>query len=520
MADRPTPAARTIKPLKLQPFTLPIIAATLSDEHFLGKGIPHSPDDFSRFHITRLSLHIRNSGPGILVTNDSHRLLLMLERECAGDPSWQVKVAIREGMIARHDERICIRKSVIGFVGFRRAPGERTKNRYWHVLDPSVFLDDAKAALPLAELALWAEDVCGWCGDNGIHPRPTAGGLAGQLLRHPRFYGEPRRKVPGATNERAREALPGNHYELRADRNRTYAADYIDQASAHHHAALAAPVPDAFVYAVGHYRDMRDTEWCQPADIAGSFGLIRARIWTPDTHKYPTQWKTWVDDFRPAWAQSPGSRLAYLYTNELDLLAELGGRIEYITAAWLSDTHDPGLQAYAQWALEETARAEPERREWLKRVLLTPYGLLAARPDFFEVGFRRARGGEIRPYPIGGTMMPFHIHRTSKPVHPRIAHVIQRGMIEAETRAESIRFANRLLAEGEHVLCIYSDGVLVRTLPWRTQARLVTHPWRHKATLTGLRFISEQAFESQQIVRLPGIPVAGRSRKAFTSAAM
>lgn len=471
---------------------------------------------------------IRHTGPGIIVTNDSHGLLLALETVFGDDPNWQVKVTIREGMIAREDERICIRKTIIGFVGFRRAPGERTKNRYWHMLDPSVFLDDAKAAMPLAELALWASDVIDWCHGQGIQIRSTAGGLAGQLLRHPRFYPAPRRKVPGATNERAREALPGNHYELRADRNRTYAADYIDQASAHHQATLIAPVPDAYVYALGHYRDMRDEPWVVPEErhgqpvlpIAG-FGLLRAHIWTPArTTHHSAQWNVGTEDFRPEWARTAGSRLAYLYTNEIGLLHELGGHVNYVTAAWLSDARDPGLQRYARWALRETAQASPERREWLKRVLLTPYGLLAARPDYFEVGFRRAKGGDERPYPIGGRMIPFKVRRTAKPIHPRIAHVIQRGMIEAETRAESVRFANSLLAEGEQVLCIYSDGVLVRTLPWRRQNRLVPHPWRHKATLTGLHFLNEQAFESEQIVRLPGIPVAGRARKVVTSDAV
>lgn len=511
----------TVRPLKPVGEHLPIIAATERE------GITRESGEV----INWLDLpEVIRTERGIIATNCAATLLQFLEERCGKDPLWQVRVTIREKSIARFDDRIRVSKPIIGFLGFMAAKdtGKRRVSHYWQVLDPTVFLDDPKASMKAAELMRWAIDVRDWCKDNGIRVKATAGGLSGQLLRHPTFYSESRRRIPGATNDRARKALPGNHYELRADTSIRYSADYIDQSSAHHSAILATDLPDDKVYALGHFKpddeNMQERPWCKLSDLPrNSYGLLWAKIWTPEPKQRVSKWDgSLISEYRPEWANREGERYAYVFTNEIPLLWAFGGHVQHVTAAWLSRHKDTGLPAYAQWALDETAKAEPARKEWLKKALLTTYGLLATKPTCFEVGWRQSKGGTTRNYPIGGEMMPFQVRRTSKPLHPKIAHVIQRGMIEAETRKRSLELANGLLARGEHVLCIYGDGILVKTSPdncppWRSeyQPELLPAPWRIKETVTSLQFINEQSFRSRQITRLPGMPRSARREKSL-----
>lgn len=509
--------AKTIKPLKPAAQRLQIIAATEWDGVTRENGEAISWKDLPA---------IVKAERGILATNCAATLLKFLEEFHRKDPLWQVRVAIREKNIARFDDRIRVSKPVIGFLGFMtpKKSGRRRESHYWQILDPTVFLDDPKAGMNQAELMEWAIDVRDWCDENGLKVKATSGGLAGQLLRHPLFYEQCRRRIPGSTNDKARSALPGNHYELRGRTDTEYTADYIDQSSAHHSAALTTPLPDANTFALGFYKDLDERPWCGLEDLPeNALGLLWAKIWTPGRKQYVSKWDgRLIEEYRPEWANREGQRYAFIFTNELDYLKSLGGKVESISAAWLSRNKDSGLPAYAKWSLAETGKASANRKSWLKQTLLTTYGLLATKPTHFEVGWRQAKGGETRPYPIGGEMMNFETKRTKKPIHPRCAHVIQRGMIEAETRLRSLALANSLLVRGEHVLCIYGDGLLVKTGPdncpaWRdqtTQSELLPEPWRIKGQVSHLHFIDAQSFRSREITRLPGIPNAARKNFA------
>jgi hypothetical protein len=89
-------------------------------------------------------------------------------------------------------------------------------------------------------------------------------------------------------------------------------------------------------------------------------------------------------------------------------------------------------------------------------------------------------------------------------LEPGIVNVIQRGMIEAATRSESIALAQYLEHKGQRILAIYADAVIIeqdddRPLP------LLFDPWEVKRTLNHYQPINTQAFTSDSMTRLPGV---------------
>lgn len=90
-------------------------------------------------------------------------------------------------------------------------------------------------------------------------------------------------------------------------------------------------------------------------------------------------------------------------------------------------------------------------------------------------------------------------------------NVIQRGMIEAETRIAALRMATRMTSLGHRVLSIYADAVFIEPtgpLP------LMPPPWEVKGELTNLVFLNATSFESDQVTKLPGVvqDLDGRAR--------
>ena len=437
-----------------------------------------------------------------------------------GDPLWTYKVTplkrdIYSARQGGNTGRTRVTGAVVHQFGFRNP--RRGKGHWHYTLDPGTFLPDAVRSHQVGELMEWGQDVRAWCQANGIHPRPTAGGLAGQLLKDPRFYPEPRRKVPRATNARARPTLPGNHYELRTNtRKVTPFGIYLDMRSAHHNCATDLVFPNAnSLLARGHYR-----QTTEPTDTT----VPDSPAWAPrGSHLYETvlEQATGLLLLRlsapvlpperfPLPFLRPGTHLAWVYTNELDALRELSVSIDGVEAAWVSFDQDKGLNRYAAWALTELAASSPDRLDWLKPTLLAVYGILAARPRVTEVGWKRAEGGQTRHYPAGGHgMLTAKAYISEREQEVPTVNVIHRGMIEAETRKRILDLARWLTSLGHRVLNLYADAVIVEAGP---PLPLLPSPWSIKTELSQLRFLHPNAFHSQQMVRMPGVPRESEER--------
>lgn len=470
--------------------------------------------------IAELPNRIRSEPPSIVVAQNFSVTLAYLDERLSFDDSWQYRVSPIKRAVFKpnrptdgHGFRTT--DTVCAFFGFRPPEGTKKKGHYHFPLDPMLFMRSPIDALDespkprLVKLTEWAQDVREWAGENELRISATVGGIAAQLLRDPRFYPQARRKIPKATNARARPQLPGNYYLLVAQEGRTIKrATYIDMKSAHHHCASIVAFPHADkLRARGRFKVTDETfvtalseePWRKIGQAAyqqlleDSYGLLLLHMTVPKIAK---------GKFPPPYMETPGRKLVYVYTNELPMIRELGGIIDGIEAAWVSFQRDYGLNRYAQWALTESAMMENYRKQWAKPVLLSTYGVLASRPRTQAFGFRQAKGGELRYLPAGPTRIPAFIKETTMEQELPVSNVIQRGMIEAQCRMESLALARMLHAHKVEVLSIYADSVIVRSgkLP------LVPLPWTIKHELTRLTFYNSTSFSSVEMVKLPGIP--------------
>lgn len=473
-------------------------------------------------------LSLEDEPPALVACQYAGRLLESAHLRWQDHPRWQWKVTPVEDTLPEGDGvTLRVLSSFFGFAGKVEGKQHRA-NRYFHLLDPLQF---GRAGLKelsyegeaeLATLYRWADAVRCFCMEQGLKVSTTRGGVAKQLLRDPRFYPEPRRKVPKATNDRLREQLPGNHYELAAEPHQLYAGTYLDQMSSHHTIAADIPLPSSNdLYARGYFRNLTDAPWARPGTrrydrVVSELGVLYVKIRVPD--RGDLRW-------RPPWAMpvSPPmeeqreriteeeaamkdrrERLAWVYTNELRLMELYGVEILYVVAAWTSPTADQGIQKYAQWAKAYLAGSTDITRAWLKPTLLTLYGMLATRPRAPIAGWWRAEKGKPTPLPIGRSLLPAQIKEAPNEGEPSTNHVLQRGMIEAEMRARSLELARELEAGGYNVLCIYADAVMVES-PAGRELPLIPGYWRPKGALNLLRFLDETHFTSHEMTRLPGV---------------
>jgi hypothetical protein len=125
-----------------------------------------------------------------------------------------------------------------------------------------------------------------------------------------------------------------------------------------------------------------------------------------------------------------------------------------------------------------------------------------------EFAFKRANG-PAKNYPVAGDFIEMHCVAPESSREPLITNVIHRGMIEAQTRLESLAMARSLTSYGLNVLAVYADAVIVE----RGALPLLPPPWRLQAHLTNLQFFDATHFTSDEMERLPGIPRAVDERR-------
>ena len=448
----------------------------------------------------------------ILAVENAPALLKWLNQVFEDNDAWNWRVTPIERKVYRQHKRNRPTQTVDAVVNYFGFHYGRGKSNYHYPIDTLTFLPGAKGATVsnrLAELVPWAIDVREFCRENGLKIGSTSGGLAGQLLRDPRFFPTPRRKIPKATNARAREHLPGNHYELLVPENTTHQnALYLDMKSAHHYAASKVTFPDPNrMYGRGHFRnpptEVSGEPWAKHGtmkfrNIMRTHGLLLLRVEIPN-HFLQTK-----DVFLPPFLRKPGgSALVYVYSNELPMLEFFRVPVSGIEAAWTASTCSGDLNSYASWASAQASTMDPKRKAWAKPTLLAAYGLLAARPRAREFGYRRANSGVPTTYMTAGGPLDVQALRTSRELESPVVNVILRGMIEAEVRKEVLNLATELKAHGAQVLALYADSVIVSS---DSPLPLLPEPWEVKTELTRLTFFNPVSFSADQMTKLPGIP--------------
>ena len=391
--------------------------------------------------------------------------------------------------------------------GGKESQGNRSRSRRRHyLLDMRGFIP-GKHVPPLEELYELAIDVRNFCVEMGIGPKSTFAGIAAAMLRHPRFYPNPRKRVPEFINEKARIHLPGNHYDLFTDKGRVVkSARYYDQRSAHHHAAIFAPAPSSDSLRAKGFTRGHDHGggpiWLTPDhpkwnDALNEYGLYMVRAKVP-------AFSEWDARYLPNDLRIQGVRSVPIWSSELPWIQEMGISLVGIEWALTGDEIDKGIQEYAKWALEETAK-----RPHMKQALLTPYGLLAQRRSWSRAiegtGHQTVRW-ELKTFDVCHTLIgdaEFHSYGPT--------NVLQRGVIEAYTRMLTLRFVSRVPPDMQ--LGLYGDAVIIETDKRQFIAPDMM-PFRNKGELTNLEFLNEQGtqFVSEEMTRLPGNFKAGINR--------
>jgi hypothetical protein len=449
--------------------------------------------------LDELVLELPNMPPTLFAKLSGADFIAWLDQQYAElmPTGWQWRATSNERDICHPDGTLIASRTttVIHYFGWQNGNFHKIIDpisMYGHRLDTIWPGDDPQ----LVKLLRWGIMLRDFCRENDMEVRPTIGGLSAQFLTDRRFYPNARRKVPAATNERAREALPGNHYVLTVapTPRREFTARYLDQHRAHHYHARTTTLPNADdLFAYGNFHTL--SEVAVEEIPAGFHGLYCLDLEAPSKYRR-SHWITKLER-------------AFVFSNELSHLLDMGYKVNGIYAAWGSFSHDTGLARYAKWANSQLDHYD--NAAWLKPILLATYGTLATRPKVGETIFRLAKRGEPVKMRTGHNRLEGLLVKGTKKLEPRIANVIHRGMIEAATRSESVGLAQWLTSRGHRILSIYADAVMVQDDADKPLPTL-PEPWREKATLNHLQFINQQAFVSGEMTKLPGV---GRELMAY-----
>lgn len=443
--------------------------------------------------------------PIMLVCEFPERVLAVLHAHYKNDPEWNHNLKEKQHDQFLHvstgsvkEPKIKQLNNTVKFFGFRDA---HRKTKYFYPVCPHDFLDfrEYEPDLPdRVRLYKFGGETRRFMQRNKLRFSSTRAGLASQFLRDKRFYPNSRRKVPKATNEKARLALPGNFYQSLRKPSTTIKVYVIDQENAHHYAAETVSLPNANqLFGRGRFGTSNDGRYARYGSelfgrLLSEYGLFRVRATVP----------RYLRGYLPPWCEvKPGVQSFYLFSNEFEFARELGVEIRAISHAWTSPYAENGLRKYAQFA-QSYVRENPEHKKWAKPLFLSAYGLLGARPRKISNGYYRSLTGEKKTYFLGGIPIQMKHIESKREIQTPTANVIHRGMIEAETRKLSIQLARQMTDEGHNVVAIHADAVIVRdegqNLP------ILPAPWRVKEILYQFEMVDKVSFVSEQRAVLPG----------------
>lgn len=401
------------------------------------------------------------------------------------DPDFQWRAS--ELTNAIESSNAVIMRTVVSYFGFKHHSGG-----HWHrCLDLDMFYSNSSSTAEIQtveQMIDFARSLTKFIDDEGLSFSPTASGLSGQFLRDSRFYPDARRKVPSFINEQARTQLPGNYYRLDCQIEKRYQALELDQKRSHHFHAEHERMPDSnSIMAHGDTRELKDISFGRTP--SGFSGLIYART-TYDGDEIQDR---------------------FIWSSELPYLKDIGLKVIGVIASWGSTQRDKGIVRYARYCQNRLDKYSDAG--WLKPILLTTYGLLGSRPRELTSIHFRAKGKPFDLVTDGEWLHGFLVsHSHGRKVDPKVANVLQRGIIEAATKTESLAFAKHLTLNGVTVLSIYADAVIVDDGNRDEIESLLLPPWRIKGNLTDWTPLSTQAYISVERERLPGITGTERRR--------
>lgn len=435
------------------------------------------------------------------------------------DPAWVLTI-----MIAEHGEHPCFNyqivtseddapvrvvKSRVTRFGFRCKHAKddparatclyrrrRAMHSVWSPADlspqPGKLLTDYSHK-SLLDLAV---DIREWCKQENIPLPSTLAGIANALLRDPRFWPDPRGRVPRATNENVRRFLPGVYSELRAHRGQSHNATSLDQRTAYHIAAQEVPTPDpTSLFARGYFNiPEKSPLWALPGTelydrTIRQPGIVYVQVEVTHLRTHHA---------RPPAVHKSGRYRCALWTNEIALCEANGVTIEGITAAWTSTRPDEGLPRYGAFAARQITEASEFRKRWLKPTLHALYGLLATRPRRVKIGHLRGTSPNEAVARIGfGYEFPVR-QADLGVIQPPTANVATLGVLQSEIRKRSLQLARYLMEAGATVLHIHADGLHVEgPMP------LIPDGWKVEP-LTRLEYLDDHSWVAEEGDCLPG----------------
>lgn len=515
-----------------------VIAVTLDDDDLVAldpqTGESWTPDDLAR-ELRRLGIE----GRRVAVATDRPGELYEYLREAgpAAGAGFKAQGFVREAP----SYLICGRLSQIEEVKAAFTTYKWQRDRSGIILDPVAFCGelaadvigatpDDNAESTLYRLALWARSVIGWCRRSGFDLRPGRGGIAAQALTDARWWDERRRKVPRFFNDTARDELPGNMYQQFSNKRHKSALE-IDQRGAHHQAAARVAFTDCnTMMGIGWItKPTSDRVFCRPSDpkwddLVSRPGLfwLRVRVTRPASD---------IDPPRLPQLAEEGERTIGVWSVEMSELDRPDVEVLYCVAAIVSDPRRSakrGLNGFGEWAMSEIERADARTVRWLKPMLLAVYGALAqsARP-VGRFSSEPTPASSPAVVIIGGQPIKANVARSQRAAEPRYVNVVDRGLIEAETRMESLRMARALWdahdTERAELVAIYADAVLVavdgaRGGEWAgdseehqvwAKAHDIRSRWRARER-TDLLMLNSNSYISNEAIKRPGVPKSAR----------
>ncbi len=485
-------------------------------------------------------LAAKTDTPWAVATDDAGSLYEWLEGVGPTIDGWKATGAVREARAYKPTGGMARAATVYAtFTDF--GWGKRARAI---VLDPAAFCD-----LPIAEVlgsptagedvsrllmrvALWGGDVLEWCRSAGVNVRPGRGGIAAQFLTDARWWPARRRKVPRRLNAEARDELPGNYYQLFSDDVHAHALE-LDQKASHHNVAARVAFTDADTLhgygATGERATIAARVLCRPGDERWSELLAMRGLFWFRVRVEPSAAGRKVPLPQIG---GPGEQIIPVWSTELpDLLAERGVAVVGIVGAIVSRTSSPALNGYATFALEQLAEhaGNARRMKWLKPLLLAVYGTMAQSPKPHVAFSTIPTAASTEELVVLGTrVVAVNVARSRRAQEPRYVNVPDRGIIEAETRAETVRVARAIeLLDAEErsaeLVALYADSVLVAPAArfgssasagdehaaWvreiaRTASRAGRGVWR-ELELTNLAMLATNAYRSDEVTKRPGV---------------
>lgn len=401
----------------------------------------------------------------------------------SGDDSEDTRVTIEEYVVRRFGISPTLIKKY-GGSGLGKQPA------YHFVLDVPSFFGTSINTGDESEIEAAVYHYRDLCRDEDIPLVTGRGEFAKNMLR--RCLTAPERKVPRATNDKVRKAMPGNYIRRYMGPTEVVkTAVSYDQRSSHHQCAkdIHFPHRDHFV-ARGNFHNLTGT-WITPGGSAyrtlywNHHGVLYVEVeqWTESTYRksYP------FSPYRP-WTGEP----FYVTTNELTLMERCGIRVTGVIAAWTSTVVSRDLRKHAKWAQAMALAMSEDDRKWFKPLALSAYGFLAVAPEPLILNSR-------------------YSHRRMAANEPVTNHVACRAMLEAECRKRSVMLAMDLAAAGCRVLGIYADAVFVNT--YNVDVTQLVPTYFREAIHTNVHWPKGNTVVTDEAIKAPGIPADAPGRR-------